>query len=409
MTASPVTNVSARVGVAGDDLAARDADPDLEPHAVGALELLVQHGESIAHVGGRAQRPQRVVLVHDRSAEHGHDRVADELLHGAAVMLERHAHLVEVAGEHAPHQLRVARLAEVRRARDVAEDDRHRLAHFERLLARRRDRRSARRSDLRRLLGRLELELRLLHEDRPLQPLEGGAGVEAELVPEQPADVAVGIERGGLTAGAVQREHQLPAHAFTKRLGGDERLELGDELLVPSERQVRVDPVFERGEPELREPSGLAQRERLVDELGERRAVPEAERLAQARCSSQLLAARERRAGLTDEALEASEVELLRRQLRHVALRVGANGRVGAERLAQLRDVHLHGLGGRLGRLAPGAFDEPVAADDLAGVEEQLSEHGALLRPAERERTTLGTGLERPEDGEFHERLLVSS
>ena len=333
-------------GVAGHDLAARDADPDLEPHAVGTVELLVKHGQAIAHVGGRAERPQCVVLVHDRSAEHGHDRVADELLHRAAVMLERHAHLVEVAGEHAPHQLRVARLAEARRARDVAEDDRHRLAHFERLLDRLRDRRRDRRGDLRLLLGRLELELRLLHEDRPLQPLEGGAGVEAELVAEQPACLPVGIERCGLTAGPVERKHQLPAHAFTKGLGGDERLELGDELSVPPERQVRVDPVFERGEPELREPGGLAQCERLVGELRERRTVPEAKRLTQACCAGQVLAARERRASLAEEAFEAGEVELLGRELRHVALCVRPNRRIGAERLAQLRDVHLNGLGG---------------------------------------------------------------
>ena len=71
--------------------------------------------------------------------------------------------------------------------------------------------------------------------------------------------------------------------------------------------------------------------------------------------------------------------------------------------------MHLHGLVGRLRRLAPRPFDEPVAADDLAGVEEELGEHGALLRPAERERATLGTSLERPEDGEFHAASSVSS
>ena len=76
--------------------------------------------------------------------------------------------------------------------------------------------------------------------------------------------------------------------------------------------------------------------------------------------------------------------------------------RVWPERLPQLRNVHLDRLGGRLGRLAPGSGHEPVAADDLAGVEEELREDGALLRPAERERASVGTGLERPEDREFH-------
>jgi len=48
--------------------------------------------------GGRADRTQRVVLVHDGVPEHGHHRVPDELLDRAAVTLERGAHAVEVPG-----------------------------------------------------------------------------------------------------------------------------------------------------------------------------------------------------------------------------------------------------------------------------------------------------------------------
>ena len=64
----------------------------------------------------------------DGHAEDGHHRVADELLHGSAVRLERAAHLVEVAPHHAAHRLRVEPLAERRRAGHVGEDDRHDLA-----------------------------------------------------------------------------------------------------------------------------------------------------------------------------------------------------------------------------------------------------------------------------------------
>ena len=73
---------------AGDHLAGVDADPELEPRAVAGLELVVQLGEPVPQLGGRAHGAQRVVLVHHRDAEDGHHRVADELLDRAAVPLD---------------------------------------------------------------------------------------------------------------------------------------------------------------------------------------------------------------------------------------------------------------------------------------------------------------------------------
>ena len=82
---------------AGDDLAAADADPALD------AEL----GQGRPHLGRRAERAQRVVLVHRRHAEDGHHRVADELLDGAAVALDDRRHALEVAGEQRTERLRV--------------------------------------------------------------------------------------------------------------------------------------------------------------------------------------------------------------------------------------------------------------------------------------------------------------
>src|SRR5262249_41248635 len=61
-------------------------------------------------------------------AEHGHDLVPDELLNGAAVMLDRRAHLVEVAEHELADALRVQLLTERGRAGDVAEEERRELA-----------------------------------------------------------------------------------------------------------------------------------------------------------------------------------------------------------------------------------------------------------------------------------------
>ena len=75
--------------VAGDDLAGVDADADADWHAELALELVVQLGERASQLARRAHRAQRVVLMQLRNAEDRHHRVADELLDGAAVALER--------------------------------------------------------------------------------------------------------------------------------------------------------------------------------------------------------------------------------------------------------------------------------------------------------------------------------
>ena len=105
---------------AGYDLTRRHADPPRD----------AEIGEGFAHLGGRPHRAERVVLVHDRDAEHGHHGVADELLDGAAVRLHDRPHAVEVAGEKRPKRLGVEPFSEAGRAGDVAEEHRHRLARL---------------------------------------------------------------------------------------------------------------------------------------------------------------------------------------------------------------------------------------------------------------------------------------
>jgi hypothetical protein len=54
-------------------------------------------GKGVPHLDCGPERAERVVLVHDRHAEHGHHRIADELLHRAAVPLDDRLHPLEVA------------------------------------------------------------------------------------------------------------------------------------------------------------------------------------------------------------------------------------------------------------------------------------------------------------------------
>ena len=118
----------ARPGIAGDDLAGVDPDPDRELHAPGLRQLLVEPREARLHLGRGPNGPEGVVLVRRRDAEDGHHRVADELLDGAAVRLERGAHLLEVARHDSADGLGVDPLAASGGVDDVAEEDGHGLA-----------------------------------------------------------------------------------------------------------------------------------------------------------------------------------------------------------------------------------------------------------------------------------------
>ena len=91
---------------------------------------------------------------------------------------------------------------------------------------------------------------------------------------------AVGGERVGLPAAAVQRQHPLRVQPLAQRLGGDERLELADHLAVPALVEVVLDRELERRQPQLLQPPDLGARERLVGDVVERRAAPQRQRLA---------------------------------------------------------------------------------------------------------------------------------
>ena len=81
-------------------------------------------------VPDRERGPHRtlgIVLVHDRRAEDGDDRVADELLHRAAETLELRTQPCVVRSEHRADVLGIQPLGPCGRADEVGEDDRNDL------------------------------------------------------------------------------------------------------------------------------------------------------------------------------------------------------------------------------------------------------------------------------------------
>ena len=88
-------------------------------------------------------------------------------------------------------------------------------------------------------------------EDGGVQAPERLPGIDAELVGEQVADAAVGGERLGLPAAAVQRQDELAMQPLTQRMLGDQLFQFGGQRVVPAKRQVGVDPRLDRGHPQL--------------------------------------------------------------------------------------------------------------------------------------------------------------
>ena len=139
----------------------------------------------------------------------------------------------------------------------------------------------------------LRLQRGLLAQDRRVQLLQGRRRLDTQLVDEHLARVLVGLERLRLAPASVEREHELAARALAKRVLADERLELADELGGATELELRLDPLLDRRQAKLLEPRRLVLGERLVREVGERRAAPELKRFGDQRP----LAARPRRSG----------------------------------------------------------------------------------------------------------------
>ena len=112
--------VAGRRVPAGDDLAAVHPEPDREAFAECRIVP-----DPVAQLQRTVEGPGHVIAMRDRQTEHGHHRVADELLDGAAVALDDFASGGEVAAHQAAQLFRIERLAERGRPRHVGEEDGH--------------------------------------------------------------------------------------------------------------------------------------------------------------------------------------------------------------------------------------------------------------------------------------------
>ncbi len=120
-------------------------------------------------------------------------------------------------------------------------------------------------------------------EDLLLELLQLRRRVDPQLVGQQPPRLLICAEGISLPARSIQGEHELAPETFSKRVLGRQVLELGNESLMPTEGQMRVDAQFHGGEPQTVQPSRqVPQGGRLVGDIDQRNAVPEIERIREA-------------------------------------------------------------------------------------------------------------------------------
>ena len=104
-------------------------------------------------------------------------------------------------------------------------------------------------------MQRSDLERRVLHKDRLLQALQRLTRVDPQLVDERASRPLVRVKRFRLSARAVEGEHELAVESLPKPVLRRQRFQLWNELVVAAEREIGVDPLLERREPELLQPA----------------------------------------------------------------------------------------------------------------------------------------------------------
>ena len=252
---------------------------------------------------GGAHGPESVVLVQRGNPEDGDEALAMlAARHRAAVARDRLRDCRRELSLHEGARASGSRLPAG--VRDAEGGDGHRLPHLARWAP------GLGEEALPALSARRRLEFRLLAEDRALEPLEGGARLDPELLDEQLLRLLVGGERVGLAARPVEGEHELAAQALAERVLRRPGPRARRRARPRARGRARPRSAPRAGQAQLLEPRDLALGKRLVGEVGERGAAPERERLAKGRGRT---AARRRPpapAAFPGEALEAIQVEL---------------------------------------------------------------------------------------------------
>ena len=178
---------------------------------------------------------------------------------------------------------------------------------------------------------------------------------------------------------------------------GDQLLELAHDVGMASEGEVRFDPPLERQHAELLETSGNRIEQGVVREVGERRAAPQGERLAERRRGTGRISLLECPAAVVRQLLESLQVESPGLDANDIPGAAGLD-RLLPQGLAQPGDVPLDEVRGRARRVVPPeTVDQPRRGNDDVGSAEEQDERRPLLGRAEPRGTSVHRYLQRAE------------
>ena len=210
--------------------------------------------------------------------------------------------------------------------------------------------------------GRDRRDRRIVREDRLLEAPQPRTGLERQLLREDSPSLLKHLQRVRLPTASVERQHQLPPQSLSERALLERSAYGGHELGVLSERESRLEPLFQRIEPKRVQPPGLSRGPGRVRKAEQRRAAPEGERLRDRVRGSRRIAGAESGARSGDQLFELGGVD--DRVFERVSV-CGEPDRVRPQRPAQPGHVVLHGVSGRGRKIAsPQRLDERVRSHD---------------------------------------------
>jgi hypothetical protein len=88
----------------------------------------------------------------------------------------------------------------------------------------------------------------ILEQDLLLAPVEPAAGLDAQLLVQDPTGAVEGLEGIRLPARAVQRQHQLAPQPLPERMPGYQPLQLPDQPAMGPQGEIGLDAVLQRGQ-----------------------------------------------------------------------------------------------------------------------------------------------------------------
>ena len=112
-----------------------------------------------------------------------------------------------------------------------------------------------------------------------MQPSQRRARLDAKLVAQHLVAPPVLRQGVGLPASPRQRHHQLPTQPFPERVPRDQRLQLPDQLLGATQRELGVETPRQHLQPQLLELVRRRAQQRRRPQSFQRRPPPQIERV----------------------------------------------------------------------------------------------------------------------------------